>query len=183
MILEQDWENETGKGRKPRQIVLMSILLLWATVSKYHWGSLGDGIEHNSGFSHPRGRQAGVFIHQIPSAMVEGCSQRHQFHTLLSPCPHTSGLSCTWAEYVHAVRESVRESQVLAAREASLWGTLSALKWVRISQEVAGGCTNPFRIWRPCQLPVIPAAWSWYTDHLPCSSLCTQQNAGDTVRA
>lgn len=80
--LEQEWENEAGKGSKPRQTAIMSILLVRVTAAESHWGSLGVSVEHVSEFSYVRGDQAVLFIHQLPSPMVEGFFPIHQRHTI-----------------------------------------------------------------------------------------------------
>lgn len=73
-------------------------------------------------FSYLRGDQAVLFIHQLPSPMVEGFFPIHQRHTIPTTYhTHTdpSGLSYMHAEHLMQLEEAPKyRIQVLAAREA-----------------------------------------------------------------
>lgn len=140
------------EGRKPRQVVLVSILLLWASVAESCWGPPEMLQSTSAGSPTPGAGKQGYlssnsclqWLRAVPKNIKSTSS------SLLAHTPQ--------ACLVHAVKESTQEESA-----GSLWDALSALNWIRISQEVAGGCTDPLKIRRPCRLPVIPAAWPWHT--------------------
>lgn len=49
------------EGKEAKTDCVNEHIMLWAAVVQSHCGSPGDGVEHGSGFSHPRGQQAGVY--------------------------------------------------------------------------------------------------------------------------
>lgn len=63
------------KERLPRKSVLSDTLLPCVTRVQSHWEILGNGARRGSNLSHLRGERAGVFIHQLLSALVKGCSR------------------------------------------------------------------------------------------------------------
>lgn len=159
---EQEWENETGKGRKPRRIALMSLLLLCTTVAESNWESLRYSRGHISEFFHSWASK-GV---NPPTSVSNGrvlLPETWISHPTHSPVtlPHTStsSLPCTCVEHVPSVRESFQIESARKGSKGSLWGVLSVLKWIRVSQEVAWGHTDPFSPRRSCQFPVRSVVW------------------------
>lgn len=162
---------------------------------------MGDGAEHISEFSHPRNKQAEVFIHQLPSPVVEGCFQLHQFHTIPTIHhihTHPSGLPCTWADHVYAARESPQvESNrcwqqekllrciICSEMNWSLVGSGRRLHWsLQSLKALSHSCDSSclaLRRWWQWQKKKWLYTFCW--PYLSCSSRCSQQNARDVVDA
>lgn len=96
----------------------MSTLLVWVTVAESHWGSLGVSVELISEFSYPTGKQAGLFIYQLPSPMVEDFFPIHQFHTI--PTTHHTHIHTPQACPAH-VLSMFTQLEKPPSRESRCW--------------------------------------------------------------
>lgn len=141
------------EGRKPRQVVLVNILLLWASMAESRWRPLEMSQSTSAGSPTPGASKQGYLLSNSCFQWLRAVPKN------IKSTPSSLPAHIPQACLIHA-KKALRKR---VTGPGSLWDALSALKWISISPEVAGGCTDLFKIRRPCRVPVIPAAWPWHT--------------------